>query len=728
MSPVATEAGDGPGTSDSLVHQRAGSTEPEPAGTPLSDSGDARITDRTDGASKRRFRNAVLIGIVVTAIPYLWVLCDLWTGSPSLFRTAWRSGYASNFYDLQARAMFHGHLYVANGALGGEAFVHGGHQFTYFGLFPSLLRMPILLLTSSLDGKLSAPSILVAWLVTALFVSLLLWRLRIVVRGSVVLGRAEAASYGVLVATIMGGSVLMSLATSPWVFSEDVAWSVALTMGSLFALLGVLERPSWGRVVTAGCLILAANLTRGSTGYACVLGAIFVALWFGLDRRVVANRRWALPMLVAGLVPLAASSAEDYAKFGILFGLAASDQIVYQTLIHKGSYFGLRYFPSDLRAYFGPTGLRLRTVFPFITLPSLPAQPVGNVTLYGNDWVASVPTAMPLLFLLSLWGTVTAIRPGGGTSSWRIRILLATAAVAGGTVMIYGWITNRFVGDLIPVLVVGAAIGMVDLWRRLPAARHRRGRRWALVLVSVLGVFGVAANIGIAVTFQGNWSNQQLRNSIAFENDVSNITGHPIRGDVTQGTALPLSAAAGQLFIAGDCAGLYRATGLSDGSTITSKSNLVSQSINLSLGWVPVERGSLLRHRVDLSVRGPLSTSQPAVVLATIGSHNASTLSVRPSGPGIIQFTMSGPGGTSTSGAVAVDVGATYRAAVVLDTYFHAFSVTLKQTDQFHGFLLSAGPVVMKGSPSTAGHDPLTVSVHGPAQPLPPDSLCQRLR
>ena len=213
------------------------------------------VAPPTDSGSKRRFLGAVLIGIGVVAIPYLWILCDLWTRSPSLLRTAQSDGYASNFYDLQARAMFHGHLFVANGSLAEEAFVHDGHQYTYFGIFPSILRMPVLLITSRLDGQLTAPSMLLAWSVTALFVSLLVWRIRIMVRGPVVLGRAEAASYGVWVATVMGGSVLMALASSPWVFTEDVAWSVALTVGCLFTLLGVLERPSWGRVTGSGALI-----------------------------------------------------------------------------------------------------------------------------------------------------------------------------------------------------------------------------------------------------------------------------------------------------------------------------------------------------------------------------------------------------------------------------------------------------------------------------------------
>lgn len=211
-------------------------------------AGDSGLSTRTTVPalldSRRRFTTAVILGIAVAVVPYLWVLLDLWSNSPNLLRTAESSGYASNFYDLQARAMFHGHLYVANGALGAEAFVHSGRQFTYFGLFPSIIRMPFLLISHNLDGRLTAPSMLVAWIVTGLFTSLLVWRIRYLVRGSAVVTWAEAAAFGVLVASVMVGSVLVFLASDPWVFTEDLAWSVALTIGTMFALLGVLERPT----------------------------------------------------------------------------------------------------------------------------------------------------------------------------------------------------------------------------------------------------------------------------------------------------------------------------------------------------------------------------------------------------------------------------------------------------------------------------------------------------
>ena len=157
--------------------------------------------------------------------------------------------------------------------------------------------MPILLFTSRYDGQLTAPALLAAWVVTGVFSCVLFWRVRVLVRGDSVLGRSEAVSYGALVAATMGGSVLVYLAATPFVYNEDFAWSVALTVGSLFALLGVVERPSWRRVVAAGVLVLCTNLDRprpATPGLRCLL----VAGWFFLGLGRTGNRRWVLPMVV----------------------------------------------------------------------------------------------------------------------------------------------------------------------------------------------------------------------------------------------------------------------------------------------------------------------------------------------------------------------------------------------------------------------------------------------
>ncbi len=370
------------------------------------------------GSDRKRFAWAVLIGIAVITVPYLWTLWDLWSGSIDPLRSV----APDNFYDIQARALFHGHLYIPNGSIGVEAFVYSGHAYTYFGVFPALLRMPVLLVTSSLDGRLTAPSILLAWIVAGLFTSLLLWRARHLVRGPVALGWGEAACYGVFAATVTGGSVLVYVAASPSVYNEDMAWSVALTIGALFALLGVIERPSRRRVLLLGCLVLAANLDRPSTGYACALGALLAAGWLALARRDPTDRRFALPTALAGLVPLVVAGVISWAKYRApIGGYPLQDQVWTHVNAHRryflavngGIPFSPHFLPSTLVAYFQPAGLHLTATFPFITLPAHYPLAVGKVVLEQTQPTASIVASMPLLFLLSCWGAVAAFRPRG---------------------------------------------------------------------------------------------------------------------------------------------------------------------------------------------------------------------------------------------------------------------------------------------------------------------------
>ena len=111
--------------------------------------------------------------------------------------------------------MFHGHLWLANGAIGIEAFVHDGRQYTYFGLFPSLIRMPILAFTSSLDG--TADRAVHAGRLAAHRAV----RLRCSCGGSACSSGARwpwagprPPRFGVLVATVMVGSVFTVLAST----------------------------------------------------------------------------------------------------------------------------------------------------------------------------------------------------------------------------------------------------------------------------------------------------------------------------------------------------------------------------------------------------------------------------------------------------------------------------------------------------------------------------------
>jgi hypothetical protein len=670
---------------------------------------------------RRRFTMAVVIGTVVMAVPFLWALWDLWSGSGDVLRGVGND----TFYDLQARAMFHGKLSLPPGVLGIEAFVHDGRQYTYFGIFPSILRMPVLLLTSRYDGDLTAPSLVLAWAMTSLFSSLLLWRLRIVTRGRAVMGRAEAASFGVLVATIMGGSVIVYLAASPFVFSEDFAWSIPLTVGSMFALLGVMERPSSGRVWASGVLVLLASLNHAPTGYACVIGAVLVALWFGFGRGGASSRHWAWPMLAVAVVAFGAGAVVNYAKFGSPVGIPNADQVWttvnahqrYFLAVNGGNEFSFRFLPSTVVAYLQPFGIRFSSLFPFVSTPGAPAAAIGAV-LDSTYPTASLPATMPLLFLLTCWGTITAFRPGGLVPFRLTRIVLFTGAVGTAGVLLLGFITERYLADFMPFLIVAGGVGLIDIWRRLEG-RSTRVRGAVLGVVSVAAVYCVAVNTAIAATPTEAFTQTQVQNFVSAQKSLS-ITS--LADSVRHGNTLPDWGPYGELFMVGNCSGLYFSSGISNVS--------VPGSLIDHVSWLPVEQNPSFTRQIWFTFNHPAKDFTKPVTLLTFG---ASSLVLQPQGRDNFRVALE-HSGTSISWppatAVTKPISALhvpYRIQVTTDPNLHQIDVTWYGAFFITHFIAGTGPAVVHTTPTAPGEPLPEVTVV--SKPVPSSlSLCRSLQ
>ncbi|MBF6557978.1 MAG: hypothetical protein IVW52_17865 [Acidimicrobiales bacterium] len=674
-------------------------------------------------ASRRRFTIAALLGIAVMALPFIAILWGPWESPNPIRKTA----YEDNFYDLQARAMFHGHLWLAKGAIGIEAFVHAGREYTYFGLFPSLIRMPILAVTSSLDGKLSAPFMLVAWLLTALFATLLVWRVRLLICGPAPMGRAEAASFGILVTTVMGGTIFMFLAATPYVFAEDLAWSICLTVGSIFALLGVLERPSWARVIVSGVLILATNLDRVTTGWACVIGAVLIAGWFALGRGGRENRRWFWPVLGVALVPLVAGSAVNYAKFGVPFGVSNFDQVWTSVNAYRRRFLaanhnseaGLVFAPSNLLAYLRPDGLRLSSVFPFITLPAAPPSALSGVLFDRRYRTASLPASTPLLFLLSCWGLITAFRPRPIGRVALTRFLLLATIIAGAALMVWGYMAPRYLADFVPFLVLASAVAMADIWRRM-AARPRKERMGALSIVAALGLFSIVANIGMAITPTEEWNTGQTLHYVELQKAVSDITGHPMNGRVVRGNSLPPWAPADELYIVGACDGLY----ISNGENY---STVPGQQFHRTT-WMTVQLGHAFQHTFRVTFnRSPPGTNQ-SLALVSAGPATVAVSSSRISGHGRLRVTIGLFGaGRPIGNSVSVSPGSSHQIVVITDPVKHLIQVTLDGVKYVETTLGTGGPIAVDSEIAHTSGNPPAVSVVNETGSTSGPALCRSL-
>jgi hypothetical protein len=706
-----------------IVREPDGPTEGSSFNQPTV-SGDQPTPRTPEEQSRRRFILAAVVGCAIAVPLVLWVLWDLWWGAANVLRAV----PYDNFYDLQARAMFHGHLYLSNNKMGIEAFVHDGRQFTYFGVFPSLVRMPILLVTSRLDGDLTAPSILIAWLCTGLASSLMLWRLRILMRGQALVGRVEAVAVGAFMATIMGGSVLLDLSATPFIYNEDFAWSVPLTVASLFALLGLLERPSKRRLVVALVLLSATSLNRTPAGYACVIGAFLVAGWFFLGKGGAENRRWALPIVGVGVVAFGLNAAVTYAKFGIPIGLPMADQVWATVNAHRryflkannGKAFSFAFLPSTLWAYLQPFGIHFTGLFPFITTPTAPAAARGAV-LDQTYPTASIPATMPLLFLLSCWGVVTAFRRRALGQLRLARIVLVAGAAGAGGVLLWGYISERYMADFMPFLIVAGAIGLIDICRRL-ARRPRRIQESVLGILLVGTTYGIAANLAIAAFPASQWSRTQTARFVVAERALSLQN---LGSTVRTGPSLPYWAPDGQLFAVNHCSGLYLSTG-------NDMKDVPGQQIQ-HFTWIPVTQSPAFSRTIGFIFHRSERYLTHSVPLVKYGS---ATLILQPYGPNHVRLVLQNSGTSinwppATGWVFPIDyIGAEYEFTTTVDPNLNSFVVTWYGSKMLGHYVAGKGPtkvLVTPPTPDGAKNPVVTVA----SVPLPPVSspfqLCRSL-
>lgn len=527
---------------------------------PWSAMGSGRSDDR------HRFVRGASVASLVASVPFLLVLWDV--GLRPL-RTALPDGTFADFYDIQARAMMRGHLDVPSGSLAFEAFRLDGRDYLYFPPWPSILRMPVMAVTDALDGRLTALSMAVAWIVIMVLTSMLIWRVRGLLRPGVALGRLELATDCVLIAAVGGGSAIVYVASLPWVYHEAFMWAIAMSLGAAWATVGVLIEPSRRRIVVAGVWALGAVLTRVTVGWTWCLTLVAVGVAFAGLTRWRHPRRVAGAVIAAGIVPLSIGIVVNWIKFRHPFLIPLDQQLVAGFSVNRrealaangGGMTGPQFLPSTAFAYLRPDGIRFTAVFPFVTLPARPPPVIGGTVFDEVYRTGSITTFMPLLVGLSIAGLAATFRTGASHAAAMLRLPVIGAAAGTGGVLLFGYIAHRYTSEFLPGLVVLSVIGLVDLQRRADGW-NRRGRRGLLAVVTVLAGFGVVANTATGVAASRSvWRGDRLVAFLDARHTVSDITGHPNDGYVERVPSLSGEAAAEHLRVVGACDAVYLATG-----------------------------------------------------------------------------------------------------------------------------------------------------------------------
>ena len=501
--------------------------------TPVPFSAARRLADRT--ATVAAFGFPVLL--------FLWLVT---AGTWDLFR----SERLGDFHDVQARSFLDGRLDVPPDAVHIEGIVIDGRTYVYFGPVPALLRLPVFALTDRFDGRLSALSMSLAFVVTLVAARSMGRRLE-----------PAASPVGIAMPLLAGTSVLLFLASRAFVYHEAILWGLALAVAAYDQIVALSQRFSWWRLAAASALASGAFLSRASVGLGAAIALGVACIGFAL----ACLRRRQLVQIVAlgtaALAPVVLYAGLNYAKFESAFRLPLDKQVFTGIDANRqaaleangGSLFGFGFVPTTLRHYSRPDALSFPRTFPWVSFPER-AHVVGDAVFDTIDFASSAPATMPALVFLSVIGVVSVARRRDAA----LAIPALGAAAGSATVLTIGFIAHRYLGDVVPLLLILGAAGLAATVRVSSA----RTRRLIAGTVAVLGALSLWVNTGLALQYQRAYGPNippDLRASLVrWQHD---LPGGPLRLGGS-GAELPTAAGRAELYSVGDCDGLYWSDGM----------------------------------------------------------------------------------------------------------------------------------------------------------------------
>ena len=509
-----------------------------------------------------------------------------WTFNP--FRTQFTGGTFANYFEGQARAFLDGNLALETGVLGIEAFIRDGKEYMYFGPFLGIIRVPFVLLSDTLDGRLTLPSLFIG-------TALLYWQSNKLLDHILTLVHPDGAPSSTerwfrlgWRASVATGTVVLTLLAIPWGYHEAHLWSAALFVTVLNQMLRFPEIPT-NRMWIFGLTLLALVLNRPTTAYAGLIGVaalIAVSLW-----RKLVDRRALLQLSGWFTLALAATVSVNWAKFRRPFGIPMEDQFFTRVDANRAEmlarydnkYFQTEFIPTNVWAYFRPDGVDISGRFPFIDAPGSLPWVWGDAFYDATYRTASVTATNPLLVIASVIGVVAFVRLWREPSFWRLAPVVAAGILAAGGVAGWGYIATRYLTDFLPGMLVLSAIGIAVFVRYVDGRSEpinptlkRVGQVGAIALIA----WSIVANMAIAFNYSYSLGDrtEQMSRLLDIQDAAAGIIGPSLADRTVFLDELPYErydpTPVGTLAIIGECEALY----YSNGDTVDT--------------WVPIEYGN----------------------------------------------------------------------------------------------------------------------------------------
>jgi len=421
-----------------------------------------------------------------------------------------RAGFSNDFYDEQARAVLHGRLDVDPAVPGPEGFLVDGKTYLYYGPLLALVRLPFaafdLAVGDVFIGRLVRLS-MVAGFVTFLLAARQLARLANREGGD---DRQEWWRPPLLLGAAAATPALF-LAGWISVYHETEMWAAAFALWAGVGALRWRTDPLPRHARLAGLAAAAAFLTRASVGLGALVGIGLVALLANLHDPDGTRRPWqwvarpqhwrGVEMVGWGTAGAIGHFVVNTAKFGSPTALPGGSQLLSlqdpaRAAWFAGngeSFFSARFLATTVVHYLRPDTVRFERLLPFVRFGPA-ATDRGSYPMESITPAASLTATATVVFAAGLIGVVIALR----RRRWAWLALSAGGVAAAIPSFTIGFVGNRYLVDMLPALVFPAAIAVACV----PLPRRRTARRVVQLLVAAGVVWGVWANVALAVWVQ----------------------------------------------------------------------------------------------------------------------------------------------------------------------------------------------------------------------------------
>jgi hypothetical protein len=448
------------------------------------------------------FRNrfiAVCVGVMVVCV-YGW--CTRWTFDPSFTGTI----RPDSFFTAQADALIRGRLWVDPKSMNtAECFYTSGQCYGYFGLTPSLLRLPILLVIGPTTQSFAIFMIpIAAGLAFGASLDLCRQFARPMAR------QARGAVFMCVAAVTLGpGSVLILLA-DPFLYQEAIVWSIAGVMLAVNFYWRWLHGNNTRYLALAVVFCIFAAGARPTT----ILVGVILGVAVLVAHRQHVSLRSNVAVAAVGLIVLPAlfSFGVLFLKFGQPspppngYRNPTGEEVQRTAPCDHGFENHPKFLLTNLFAYFRPDAVRLYKDWPNVRFrfnkcdgPNHPTYlwPLKVGDMYVER-TTSLTDIMPIPVLAAGIASYAAVR----RRRTKELVVLAAVATIGLIASTLFGMTSRYLGDFYPLLAIGLAMSATVL-----GSAKRKSTLVTLtyiVLVLVLVLWSLLANASLLTRYR--WS------------------------------------------------------------------------------------------------------------------------------------------------------------------------------------------------------------------------------